>query len=84
MQLNASNLSEIKSTAGLQLPTAALLQLPEKVLQFGTGVLLRGLTDLVIHQANMQGRFNGRIVVVKSTSHGNTTAFDHQNGLYTV
>ena len=65
-------------------PPAALLALPEKVLQFGTGVLLRGLPDFMIDQANRQGLFNGRIVVVKSTDGGDATAFARQNGLYTV
>lgn len=61
-----------------------LLQLPEKVVQFGTGVLLRGLPDYIIDQANKQGVFNGRIVVIKSTSQGNTDAFKKQDYLYTV
>ncbi|MDX1955512.1 MAG: tagaturonate reductase [Chitinophagaceae bacterium] len=60
-----------------------LFSLPEKVLQFGTGVLLRGLPDYYIDKANKQGVFNGRIVVVKSTSSGGADAFDHQQGLYT-
>lgn len=60
-----------------------LFSLPEKVLQFGTGVLLRGLPDYYIDKANKQGVFNGRIVVVKSTSFGGVDAFDHQQGLYT-
>lgn len=61
-----------------------LSALPEKVLQFGTGVLLRALPDYIIDQANREGRFNGRIVVVKSTSHGGTDAFSEQDNLYTV
>jgi tagaturonate reductase len=32
----------------------ALFALPEKVLQFGTGVLLRGLPDYFIDKANKQ------------------------------
>ena len=32
--------------------------LPEKVLQFGTGVLLRGLCDYFIDKANKQGARN--------------------------
>ncbi|RZK48935.1 MAG: tagaturonate reductase [Pedobacter sp.] len=56
---------------------------PEKVLQFGTGVLLRGLPDYYIHQANQQGVFKGRVVVVKSTS-GDASDFDTQDGLYTL
>lgn len=62
----------------------ALFQLPEKVLQFGTGVLLRGLPDFIIDKANKAGIFNGRIVVVKSTSQGGTDAFAEQDNLYTV
>ncbi|WP_440134725.1 tagaturonate reductase [Chitinophaga sancti] len=61
----------------------ALPELPEKVLQFGTGVLLRGLPDYFIDKANKAGIFNGRIVVVKSTGKGGTDAFAAQDNLYT-
>ena len=61
-----------------------MFDLPEKVLQFGTGVLLRGLPDYFIDKANRQGLFHGRIVVVKSTDGGDGTAFDRQDGLYTL
>lgn len=61
-----------------------LLELPEKVLQFGTGVLLRGLPDYFIDKANKQGLFNGRVVVVKSTAQGDTSDFEAQDCLYTV
>ncbi|SDH58310.1 tagaturonate reductase [Chitinophaga filiformis] len=57
--------------------------LPEKVLQFGTGVLLRGLPDYFIDKANKAGIFNGRIVVIKSTDKGNTDAYQQQDNLYT-
>ncbi len=62
----------------------ALFALPEKVLQFGTGVLLRGLPDYFIDKANKLGLFNGRIVVVKSTDQGDTDAYAAQDGLYTL
>ena len=62
----------------------ALFTLPEKVVQFGTGVLLRGLPDYFIDKANKQGLFNGRIVVVKSTDQGGTDAYAAQDGLYTI
>src|SRR5215212_12084844 len=65
-------------------PDELLFELPEKVLQFGTGVLLRGLPGYFIDKANRQGIFNGRIVVVKSTAQGDTAAFDKQDGLYTL
>jgi tagaturonate reductase len=57
--------------------------LPEKVLQFGTGVLLRGLPDYLIDRANKAGIFNGRIVMIKSTDKGNTDAYGQQDHLYT-
>src|SRR3954467_998694 len=66
------------------LPDESVFELPERVLQFGTGVLLRGLPDYFIDKANRTGIFNGRIVVVKSTSNGDANAFDRQDGLYTL
>jgi tagaturonate reductase len=65
-------------------PAENLFELPEKIVQFGTGVLLRGLIDYFIDKANKQGVFNGRVVVVKSTSAGDIADFDKQDGLYTL
>ena len=65
-------------------PEAALLSLPEKVIQFGTGVLLRGLPDFLIDTANRQGQFGGRVVAVKSTGAGDIAAFERQDNLYTL
>ena len=67
-----------------QIQDKSLLNLPEKILQFGTGVLLRGLCDYFIDKANKKGIFNGRIVVVKSTDSGSADAFSEQDNLYTV
>lgn len=72
------------SANSVVVPEESLFELPEKVLQFGTGVLLRGLPDYFIDKANRQGTFNGRIVVVKSTSQGDSSSFDKQDGLYTL
>jgi len=58
--------------------------LPVKIVQFGTGVLLRGLPDYFVDKANRQGVFNGRIAVVKSTGSGKTDGFEEQDGLYTL
>ncbi len=63
---------------------AQTFDLPEKVIQFGAGVLLRGLPDYFINKANMQGLFGGRVVVVKSTTAGDDSAFSRQDGLYTI
>src|ERR1700730_7491404 len=81
--LSRANLENIK-TPGVIKPGKDLFSLPEKVLQFGTGVLLRGLPDYFIDKANRQGVFNGRIVVIKSTDSGDAGAFDRQDGLYTL
>jgi tagaturonate reductase len=84
MILTKQNIKNIKPQLGLVIPDENIFSLPEKVLQFGTGVLLRGLPDYFIDKANRQGIFNGRIVVVKSTGAGKTDAFDQQDGLYTL
>lgn len=83
MKLSRYTLKNI-NTEKLVIPEEDVFELPEKVLQFGTGVLLRGLPDYFIDKANRQGIFNGRIVVVKSTSQGDSSAFDKQDGLYTL
>ena len=83
MQLSKHTLEKAEATPGLEIPALRLLELPEKVLQFGTGVLLRALPDFFIDKANKKGLFNGRIVVVKSTD-SDSSAFDRQDGLYTI
>jgi tagaturonate reductase len=83
MILSKDSLKSIQ-VAGLQMPPENVFNLPEKVLQFGTGVLLRGLPDYFIDKANRQGVFNGRAVVVKSTDTGSSTEFDKQDNLYTM
>ena len=84
-QLNKSHLASnlVNLSKHLNLPNESVFNLPEKVLQFGTGVLLRGLCDYFIDKANKQGVFNGRIVVVKSTDKGDADAFNEQDGLFT-
>jgi tagaturonate reductase len=83
MNLSRYTLKNIPAK-NVEVPADGLFELPEKVLQFGTGVLLRGLPDYFIHKANMQGIFNGRVVVVKSTSKGDSSAFEKQDGLFTL
>ena len=82
MILSRENLVNV-TVEGVKKPQEQIFNLPEKVLQFGTGVLLRGLIDDYIDKANRSGIFNGRVAVVKSTSTGGTDAFAQQNGLYT-
>jgi tagaturonate reductase len=81
-QLSKQNISSIEGwKEGETLD--ALFQLPEKVLQFGTGVLLRGLPNYFIDKANRQNIFNGRVVVVKSTVDNELDTFSKQDGLFT-
>lgn len=82
--LNRQTLINKPYSEGIDTPHKNIFNLPEKILQFGTGVLLRGLPDYFIDKANKQGIFNGRIVVIKSTDSGDTLAFDNQDGLYTI
>lgn len=83
MKLSAFTLKNI-APGKVIVPDEGIFELPEKVLQFGTGILLRGLPDYFIDKANRMGIFNGRIVIVKTTNRGDATAFNKQDGLYTL
>ena len=65
-------------------PAPEMLALPEKVLQFGTGGFLRGFADYFIDEANRQGVFEGRVVMVGSTGSERTRLLNEQGGLYTL
>ena len=82
--LSFKNVRQVPVHPSLSIPHDAQFQLPDKVLQFGTGVLLRGLPDYFIEKANQKGVFNGRIVVVKSTDSGDVSSFQEQDNLYTL
>ena len=82
--LSLKNVRQVSVHPSLSIPRDAQFQLPDKVLQFGTGVLLRGLPDYFIEKANQKGVFNGRIVVVKSTDSGDVSSFQEQDNLYTL
>lgn len=81
--LNQQNLPKLHGR-DISIPTSEVFELPEKIIQFGTGVLLRGLPDFFVNKANQSGIFNGRILVVKSTSKGGADAFSLQDSLYTL
>lgn len=84
MILSKENLRDINLTdTDIVKPDLQIFDLPNKVLQFGTGVLLRGLPDYFIDKANRQGLFNGRVIVIKSTIAGDILPFKSQNGLFT-
>lgn len=58
------------------------VQFPINIVQFGTGVLLRGLVDYIFQLANNNGAENA-VAMVKSTS-AETQSFKAQDGLYTI
>ncbi len=84
MRLSQTTLSSIHPSSDIHLPDPSVFGLPEKVLQFGTGVFVRGLIDYYIDKANHAGLFNGRVVMVKSTNAGDLRDLRDQDGLYTL
>jgi tagaturonate reductase len=58
--------------------------LPERVLQFGTGKLLRAVCAASVDAANRQASFDGRIAIVQSTPHGCAATLTAQDGLFTL
>ncbi|MES2180292.1 MAG: tagaturonate reductase [Gemmatimonadota bacterium] len=85
-RLTRSHLATVRAELGrvVDMPSEALLELPERVVQFGTGGFLRGFLDDFIHRANVQGTFDGRIVAVGSTGSNRDRALTEQDGLYTL
>lgn len=65
--ISKQNLINIESKNGLIKPDEIVFDLPEKIISFGTGVLLKGLPYYFVNKANNQGVFKGRILAVKST-----------------
>jgi len=83
-QLFREHLRRLRNNPDVTVPDDSIFQLPEKIIQFGTGAFLRGLADYYVDKANRQGIFNGRIVVIKSTDQGDLKAFERQDNLYTL
>src|SRR5258705_5125427 len=82
MQLSSYRLRDILAGKVI-VPDEKIFELPEKVLQFGTGILLRGLPDYFIDKANRLGIFNGSILVVKSTA-GPVEGFERHQFQFTT
>ena len=85
-RLNRALLGTIRRERGdvVDIPAEALLDLPERAVQFGTGALLRGFIDYFVHRANVEGAFGGRIVAIASTGSARDRALREQDGLYTL
>ena len=78
----------LPSLTGAQWPASAYDrdQLPDRVLQFGSGMLLRALCAAAIDSANRSGAKAGRIVVMHNTDKGasRARALNQQDGLFTL
>jgi tagaturonate reductase len=61
-----------------------MANLPETVLQFGSGKFLRGFADSFIHEANREGQNVGRVVVVQTTGESRANLLNQQGGRYHV
>ncbi|MEO8620172.1 MAG: tagaturonate reductase, partial [bacterium] len=85
-RLNRALLDTVRRERGdvVAVPADALLDLPERAVQFGTGALLRGFIDDFVHRANVDGKFGGRIVAIASTGSARDRALREQDGLYTL
>jgi tagaturonate reductase len=82
------NAELLRSTAprpsAVSFPPAQVLDLPERVVQFGTGGFLRGFVEHFIDAANHAGTFDGRIVAIGSTGSGRDDVVNAQDGLFTL
>jgi tagaturonate reductase len=82
-RLNASVVDEMRKLVP-QPRAQEMAHLPERVLQFGEGVFLRGFVDWMIDLMNRQSLFNGRVVVVQPLPRGTVDQLNEQDGFYTL
>ena len=82
--LSRALVAELEGRDDLVVPTAEMLALPERAVQFGTGAFLRGFVDFFVDEANRRGELGGRIVAIGSTGSGRDAAINEQDGLYTL
>jgi tagaturonate reductase len=69
---------------GVEVPPLEILELPERIVQFGTGAFLRGFVEYFIDDANRRGRFGGSVVAISSTGSRRDAALNEQDGLFTL
>lgn len=82
--LIATKADQSSNSKDVQFPDSKFFGYPDRVIQFGSGALLRGLVDHFVDQANHQGIFRGRVVVVNNTRSGRSKKFAKQDGLFTI
>jgi len=66
------------------MPMAAMEGTTERVLQFGTGMLLRAISATAVDAAVRAGTFDGSIVIVQSTAHATGAVLNRQGGRFTL
>lgn len=72
-------------TVSLSLKPGARSSLPIRAIQFGEGNFIRGFIDWMICRCNKQGLFNGRVLALQCTPHGQVLPkLKAQDGLFTV
>lgn len=56
--------------------------LTPRILQFGSGVFLRGFIDWMVNRMNQSHAFGGSVIMVKLTPGGSLAAWDAQGGVF--
>nr|WKN39281.1 tagaturonate reductase [Tunicatimonas sp. TK19036] len=79
-----SKLEEASITPTIQFPKEEFFNYPNRIIQFGSGALLRGLLDHFVDQANRKSLYDGRIAIVNNTRSGRSDRFAEQDGLFTI
>jgi tagaturonate reductase len=59
-------------------------KLPEKIIQFGEGIFLRGFFDWMIDIMNEHDLFNGNAVIIQPRGQSMVDLINSQDGLYTL
>lgn len=81
-QLSSQVLQNLDQWDGQQIVNRNIQTYPEKILVFGTGNFLRGFIGYFIDQANKNGNYKGRAVMVQSTGTETAQLLNQQDGLY--
>ena len=92
IEWSSRSLEIVENEGGFDRPTKPsflcrkrfMTNLPETILQFGSGRFLRAFADSFIHQGNEQGQKVGRVVVVQSTGDARATGLNEQGGKYHI
>lgn len=80
----ASKARQVADRDNIYSPNPKFFRYPDRIIQFGSGALLRGLIDYFVDAANHQKLFRGRVVIVNNTQSGRSQRFTNQDGLFTI